>query len=111
MEYKLKNGKKQCWRHGEVIGVLVDKLPEDLIPSKEKVFMVGYHGNNHSIDNGTLYFKKESDFIFGYLEAKDTHLIHPEHSPKIGDAKIEDRYYQLIKQVEYTPDGLVPVVD
>lgn len=72
--------------------------------------MVGSHGNNHSIDNGVFY-KKQEGITFGYLEAKNTSLLHPEHSPKVGDAKIQDGYYQLIKQVEYTPDGLIPVVD
>lgn len=101
---------KQAYRHGEVLLIKIDKLPEGLTESKEKVFMVGSHGNNHSFDNGTFY-KKQDGNTFGYLEAKNTSLLHPEHSPKIGDAKIEDGYYQLIKQVEYTPDGLVPVVD
>lgn len=103
--------KQKAYRHGEVLLVKVDKLPEGLTPSKEKVFMVGSHGNNHSIDKGTLYFKKESDFVFGYLEAKDTNLLHPEHSPKKGKAKVEDGYYKLIKQQEHTPNGLVPIVD
>lgn len=102
--------KQQAYRHGEVLLLKIDKLPENLTPSKEKVFMVGSHGNNHSIDNGVFY-KKQEGITFGYLEAKNTSLLHPEHSPKVGDAKIQDGYYQLIKQVEYTPDGLIPVVD
>ena len=91
--------------------VKVDKLPENLVPSKEKIFMVGSHGNNHSIDNGTLYFNKEGDFIFGYLEAKNTSLHHPEHQDDSGKAKIEDGIYELRKQNEFTPEGLIPVQD
>lgn len=101
---------KQAYRHGEVLLLKIDKLPEGLTPSKEKVFMVGSHGNNHSFDNG-IFYKKQEGTIFGYLEAKNTSLLHPEHSPKVGDAKIQDGYYQLIKQQEYTPDGLIPVID
>lgn len=101
----------KAYRHGETLLVKIDSLPEGLEPSNTKVFMVGSHGNNHSIDNGIIYLKKEDDFTFGYLEAKETSLLHPEHSPKIGDAKIEDGFYKLIKQQEYTPDGLVPVID
>lgn len=101
---------KKAYRHGEVLLLKIDKLPEDLKPSKEKVFMIGSHGNNHSIDKGILYFKTDGT-TFGYLEAKDTSLVHPEHSPKSGKAKIEDGFYQLIKQQEYTPEGLIPVID
>lgn len=102
--------KKRAYRHGETLLVKIDKLPEDLKPITSHVFMVGSHGNNHSIDTGTIYLKNDG-MTFGYLEAKNTSLLHPEHSPNIGDAKIEDGYYQLIKQQEYTPDGLIPVQD
>ncbi len=104
--------KKQAYRHGEIVLLKVDKLPKDLEPSKSKIIMVGSHGNNHEIDTGKIYFKKESDFIFGYLVAKNTHLIHSEHKEKNGKScKIEDGIYQLIKQNEYTPQGLIPVID
>lgn len=73
--------------------------------------MVGSHGNNHNIDKGELYFKKESNFIFGYLVAQNTTLLHPEHGDKNGEAKIEDGIYKLIKQNEFTPEGLIPVQD
>ena len=103
--------KQKAYRHGEVLLLTIEKLPEGLELAKTKVFMVGSHEHNHSIDTGELYFKKENDFEFGYLVARDTSLLHPEHSPKIGDAKIEDGIYKLIKQNEYTPQGLIPVID
>lgn len=62
--------KQKAYRHGEVLLVKISKLPTGLKPSKEKVFMVGSHGNNHAIDNGTIYFKNEDNFVFGYLKAK-----------------------------------------
>ena len=103
--------KKQAIRHGEVLLVKVDSLPKGLKVSNSKVFMIGSHDHNHSINNGKIYFVKENDFVFGYLVAKNTSLLHPEHSPKIKDAKIKDGVYQLIKQQEFTPEGLVPVID
>ena len=103
--------KQVAYRHGEVALLKVKALPKGLEESKSKVIMVGSHGNSHSIDKGKLYFKKESDFIFGYLAAKDTNLLHPEHGDKHGLAPIPDGVYQLIKQQEYTPEGLVPVKD
>lgn len=100
------------YRHGEIALVGVKELPKDLELSNSKCIMVGSHGNSHTIDNGDLYFKKDGDFIFGYLVAKNTHLIHPEHKEKNGKScKIADGIYQLIKQNEYTPEGLVPVID
>jgi hypothetical protein len=102
---------KQAYRHGEIALVKVDKLPEGLKLSKSKTIMTGSHGNNHDIDKGELYFTNEGVYIFGYLVAKDTNLLHPEHKDKTGGAKIEDGIYQLIKQQEYTPSGLIPVID
>ena|SRR3990167_6874881 len=107
--------KQKCYRHGENLLVLVDSLPkEELELSKSKVFMTGSHGHKHSIDKGEIYFiknKKENDFAYGYLVAKGTSLIHEEHSPKVGDAKLPDGIYKLVKQTEYTAEGLIPVAD
>ncbi len=91
--------------------VKVESLPKGLKVSKSKVIMTGSHGNNHTITTGKLYFKNESEFVFGYLVAKSTTLLHPEHGDKNGRAKIEDGVYRLIKQNEFTPQGLIPVVD
>jgi len=99
------------YRHGEIALVQVEKLPNNLTPATTKVFMTGSHGHDHSIDQGSLYFTKEDEYVFGYLVTKDTSLLHPEHSPKVGEAKIEDGIYQLRKQQEHTPEGLEPVID
>lgn len=103
--------KQKAYRHGEVCLLKVKELPKDIDISKSKVFMTGSHGHDHSIDKGQIYLKKEGDFGFGYLVAKGTSLLHPEHSPKVGDAKVKDGVYKLIKQNEYTPSGLIPVID
>lgn len=102
--------KNKAYRHGEILLKKIDKIPSGLKESNKKVFMVGSHGNNHSFDNGKLYLKEEENGVFGYLKAKGTSLFHPEHGGKDGES-IKDGNYQLIKQVEYTPDGLVPVID
>ncbi len=106
--------KKQAYRHGEIVLVKVEKLPNGLEVSKSKIMMTGSHGNNHSIDTGKLYFTEpiDGDFTFGYLVAKNTNLLHPEHKDKkTGKCKIQDGIYQLIKQNEYTPSGLIPIID
>ena len=103
--------KTKVFRHGEICLKKVSKLPKSLKISNSNVIMKGSHSNSHTIDNGKLYFVKESEFVFGYLVAKNTSLLHPEHSPKVGQAKLPNGIYQLIKQNEYTPNGLIPVID
>jgi len=108
------NTKEKCYRHGEILLKKVSELPKGLELSKSNIIMQGSHGNNHSIDTGKLYFKKEGDYIFGYLVAKNTNLLHAEHGVGKGSlkkAKIDDGIYQLLKQNEYTPSGLIPVRD
>jgi hypothetical protein len=101
--------KQKAYRHGENLLLKVDSLPENLTKSGSNIFMTGSHGNNHSLDNGELYLTGESP-EYGYLVASNTRLFHPEHGSKDGEL-IEDGIYKLIKQQEYTPDGLVPVID
>lgn len=101
--------KTKAYRHGEMLLVKVTKIPE-LEESKTKVFSTGSHGNNHSISSGKLFFlEKQKGQVVGYLVAKNTKLIHPEHSPK--GCSIKDGKYEIRKQVEYTPSGLIPVID
>ena len=97
----------KAYRHGENLLLKIDSIPESSKKLKTKVFATGSHGHDHAISKGIL-FKNENDL---YLEAKTTSLLHPEHSPNIGDAKIEDGYYQIITQVEHTPNGLKLVID
>ena len=102
---------KKYYRHGEICFLEVDKLPKGLKETKSNVLAQGSHGNSHTFDKGKLYLTQEDNFVFGYFIAKDTNLLHPEHSPNIGDAELPDGVYKLIKQQEHTPEGLVPVID
>lgn len=106
-------------RHWDVALVQIDKLPEWLKGSKTKIFLAGKN-NNHEISNGDFYQVKnpdtlrDNDFLYGYIVAKDTTLIHNEHSPMSDDnrnAKIPDGVYALYKQKEATPDGFRVIVD
>jgi hypothetical protein len=100
--------KKQAYRHGEICLLQIDKLPKGLKQSKTNVLMNGSHFNSHTFDKGKIYLKSDGQ-TFGYFVAEKTKLFHPEHSPK--GCKIKDGIYQLIKQVEFTPDGFKPVID
>jgi hypothetical protein len=103
--------KTKVFRHGEILFCQIEKLPKGLKETKSKVFATGSHGNSHTFDNGKLYLKQDGDYIFGYFVAKDTNLFHPEHSPKIGDAKLPDGIYELRRQQEFVNSELTPVID
>ena len=100
----------KAYRHGEICFLSIDKLPKGLKETKTKIIETGSHGNSHTFDNGKIYLKKEGQFVIGYFKAKNTSLFHPEHSPK-GEAKLPDGSYQILKQAEHTPAGLLPVID
>lgn len=90
-------------RHGDTALVKIDKLPDWLTKSKTRIFLAGKN-NNHEISKGDLYITKDpntlrdNEFHYGYLVAKDTKLLHTEHS-KSG-ASIPDWIYELFKQKE-----------
>lgn len=100
----------KAYRHGEILLLKIKSLPKGLKETKTNILATGSHSNSHTFNKGKLYLKEDGQ-TFGYLVAKDTSLLHPEHSPRIGQAKLDDGVYQLIKQQEYTPNGFRPVVD
>jgi hypothetical protein len=105
----------KMYRHGEIGLVLIDKLPTGLTKSDSKVIMQGSHSNSHLIDNGELYFKNVNQYIFGYLVAKNTKLLHKEHGETnkkgLRQATIPNGIYELRKQNEIVNSELKPVVD
>jgi hypothetical protein len=100
---------KKAYRHGEILLVKIDNLPSNLKEEKTKLIVKGSHGHDHTFDNGKIYFSKENDYVFGYLEAKNTKLFHDEHSPK--GVLIEDGLYELRKQQEFIDGELKQVID
>lgn len=105
---------KKSFRHGEILFVEIEKLPEGLKKEQTKIIVKGSHGHDHTFDNGKIYFKKTGDFIIGYFVAENTTLFHPEHGVGKGNlkkAKLPNGIYAIHKQVEYTPEGLKPVID
>ncbi len=94
-------------RHGDLALVKIKSLPEGLQESKTNVMLSGSHGHNHTVDRGKIYLKKVDDFVIGYLVAKDTTIQHEEH----GNFKLPNGVYELRRQQEFTPQGLVPVID
>ncbi len=97
------------FRHGEIGLVSVNKIPE-IKETKSNTFATGSHGNNHTFKGGKMYLlEKPQQHVIGYFVAKDTKLYHPEHSPK--GCELPNGKYEIRKQSEFTPQGLIPVID
>jgi len=113
--YKRANGKIQIIRWGEVHLALIKKLPTGLKKAKTDVVMTGSSNNPHIVRNCDIYFKKESDYIFGYLKAKQGNkFLHPQHGKGKGGMKefsVRGKYYQLLVQNEVKNGQLTPVQD
>lgn len=97
---------KQIIRHGDICLKQISKLPKGLKETKTTILETGSHGHNHFIDKGKVYFQKVNDYVFGYLVAKNTTLDHEEHGKVLLNG-----VFELRKQQEFTPQGLVPVID
>lgn len=108
--------KTNVYRHGEIAFVQIDALPSDLQKSESKDIIKGQTGNSHSISCGDLYFQNKGQYIFGYLVAKNTILLHSEHGDEVKEGKkrkayIPDGIYELRKQQEFINNELQPVID
>ena len=104
------------YRHGDLALIGVDKLPNGLTISDDKVLLTGSHGHPHTYDVGEFYPHVNGQFIIGYLVAKKTTLHHPEHGEAVAGkslrpAEIADGIYELRHQHEQTHEGMHPVVD
>jgi hypothetical protein len=103
------------YRHGDIGLIGIEKLPEGLKESKTKIILKsGSGGNAHSISQGKLYLKTDG-FTLGYLEAKNTKLLHKEHGEKksgeLMESKIQDGTYKIIQQHQETHQSMVAVLD
>ena len=105
-------------RHGDLGLVPIEQLPKEIKTkaSGSKVIMKGSGGNDHKIDKGLIYFCNHGKFDIGFLVAKDTTLMHPDHGTKCAKdvmrkAKLDDGVYGLIRQKEETNTGMKSVID
>ncbi len=102
--------KTKAFRHGDLVLLPIKVLPKGLVKADTNVLMTGSGGNDHTVKNCVVYFKKEDDFIFGYLVArKGARLCHKDHSPNGTILPIGN--YQLRKQQEFTNGRMRPVID
>ena len=73
------------YRHGDMALIGIAELPNGVKKSKTKNIMKGSHENDHSFDDGILFLpKSNNDFVIGYLEAKNTTLLHLDHGEELA---------------------------
>ena len=102
--------KTKIYRHGEIGFIKVSRIPK-LAETKTNTIVTGSHGHAHTFKGGKIFLlEKPEQYVIGYFLTKDTTLFHEEHG-KNGKAKLPDGKYEIRRQVEYTPEGLVPVID
>jgi hypothetical protein len=100
----------KIYRHGEIGFLKVKSIPK-MEETKTNTIISGSHGHAHTFKGGEIYLLKEpKDFTIGYFIAKGTTLFHLEHGVN-GKAKLPDGKYEIRRQVEFTPQGLIPVKD
>lgn len=110
---------KTAIRHWDVLLLKEDSLPSGLKIHNSNIFLA-WKNNNHEISQWEIYIIKypntlrDNEFKYGYVVAKNTTLIHNEHSPlnnTLRNALIPDGVYSIWKQKENTPSGFKLIID
>lgn len=93
------------YRHGDILIKKIEKLEENL-EIVENVLAEGKAtGHSHKIKGAKVYQNKDGNRFIKV--AKKASLTHEEHAEII----IEKGIYAIIRQREYTPEGLRQVQD
>lgn len=108
--------KLKTYRHGEILFIETEKIPEDAKQKKTDTLLVGSNNNPHTFKGGKFYELKENDFVFGFFEANKTTLYHIEHGKtkkgkKLKEAKLPDGVYRLRIGREFINSEMRPIKD
>jgi hypothetical protein len=106
-----KNKNSNIYRQGDVLIIPVAEIPAGLKQTKRVTLALGeVTGHHHSItDAHCKGFAEGIEALAEYLsvEGKSAELTHQEHST----ISIAPGKYQVVRQVEYTPEALKNVAD
>ena len=104
-------------RHGDLVLIEIDKLPEGLTETNSKIIMTGSGGYDHTFNKGKLYLKNVSQFIIGYFVSEEgTILFHKEHGKivkgkELREIVLPEKIWEIRKQQRDTHEGMKPVLD
>ena len=103
---------KKVYRHGELLFVETESVPNEAKLKKTNTLLVG-SGSNPHIFKGGKFYSLDNGIVFGYFEAKDTTLYHKEHGKGKGlkQAKLPNGIYELRKGQEFINSELRPIID
>lgn len=106
-----KNKNSNIYRQGDVLIIPVAEIPAGLKQTKRVTLALGeVTGHHHSItDDHCTGFAETIESLAEYLlvETQPAELTHQEHST----ITIAPGKYQVVRQVEYTPEALKNVAD
>jgi len=106
--------KKQAYRHGELLFVETEKIPQEAKLKKTDILLIGSGSNPHTFKGGKFY-ELNKDVVFGYFEAKNTKLYHLQHGVKkvgkLKESKLSDGIYELRKGQEFVNSEMKPIID
>ena len=106
----MKNKKSKIYRQGDVLVIPVSTIPKGLKKTKKVTLALGeVTGHHHTIHSGAVGYANDVDALVDYLEVTEdaADLTHQEHST----IPVPKGTYQVIKQVEYTPEAIRNVRD
>jgi len=93
------------YRHGDLLIVKTESIPDDAKTSEMALANGRYTGHSHMIEGDAKVFEsKNTKYILVKTKAK---LTHDEHDT----IELPKGRYKVIRQVEYTPEGLREVED
>lgn len=100
------------WRHGDLLVMQVDAIPEGLTKKKDTVLLEGEASNHfHRLHGGVVFAEtptKDNNYNLGYFELKEsTNLTHEEHDTIV----LSPGKYKFFAQREYDEQEERRVID
>jgi hypothetical protein len=101
--------KKKAYRHGDVVIVRIDRIPDGLKPSRlGRTLAEGeVTGHAHVMTSGDVSLYEKDDVLYMHVESDEATLTHEEHET----ITIPNGDYMIERQREYTPEGWRRVAD
>lgn len=79
--------RKKFMRHGDVVLIEVDSIPQGLKEDKEKILALGEATGHHHkfVGEGAVVMKGFDDQIYVDVQSDVAKIVHQEHGDDVGD--------------------------
>lgn len=101
----------RMYRQGDLLFKEVKKIPNGFKPTTNPVILRGEAtGHSHRIENGKihtrrLYYRRTEEMFIEI--GKNGRIVHEEHKTLL----LPQGFFQVVRQIEYTPLKIVNVMD